>query len=110
MQHFPDDTVLVARYESDRVYSLCYYDRGQKYYYMKRFTAEMSDKIQDFLDADADFICVTDRAGAKLEITYKGGARLAARGCDRRRRVRGRQEPPRQGQTPDDLRRGPACG
>ena len=72
MQHFPDDTVLVARYESDRVYSLCYYDRGQKYYYMKRFTAEMSDKIQDFLDADADFICVTDRAGAKLEITYKG--------------------------------------
>ena len=39
---------------------------------MKRFTAEMSDKIQDFLDADADFICVTDRAGAKLEITYKG--------------------------------------
>ena len=35
----------------------CYYDRGQKYYYMKRFTAEMSDKIQDFLDADADFIC-----------------------------------------------------
>jgi OOP family OmpA-OmpF porin len=32
----------------------------------------MSDKIQDFLDADADFICVTDRAGAKLEITYKG--------------------------------------
>ena len=72
MQHFPDDTVLVARYESDRVYSLCYYDRGQKYYYMKRFTAEMSDKIQDFLDADADFICVTDRAGAQLEITYKG--------------------------------------
>lgn len=72
MQHFPDDTVRVARYESDRVYSLCYYDRDQQYYYMKRFTAEMSDKTQDFLDADADFICVTDRAGAQLEITYKG--------------------------------------
>ena len=72
MQHFPDDTVRVARYESDRVYSLCYYDRDQQYYYMKRFTAEMSDKTQDFLDADADFICVTDCAGAQLEITYKG--------------------------------------
>jgi len=72
MQHFPDDTVRVERYESDRVYSLCYYDRDQQYYYMKRFTAEMSDKIQDFLDADADFVCVTDRAGAQLEITYKG--------------------------------------
>ncbi len=62
----------MARYEPDRVYSLCYYDRDQRYYYMKRFTAEMSDKMQDFLDADADFVCVTDRAGAKLEITYKG--------------------------------------
>ena len=72
MQHFPDDTLRVARYESDRIYSLCYYDRDQQYYYMKRFTAEMSDKTQDFLDADADFVCVTDRAGAKLEITYKG--------------------------------------
>ena len=71
-QHFPDETVRVARYEPDRVYSLCYYDRDQRYYYMKRFMAEMSDKMQDFLDADADFVCVTDRAGAKLEITYKG--------------------------------------
>ena len=71
-QHFPDETVRVSRYEADRIYSVCYYDRSQQYYYMKRFTAEMSDKIQDFLDADADFICVTDRAGAKLEITYKG--------------------------------------
>ena len=71
-QHFPDDTVRVSRYEPDRVYSLCYYDRDQRYYYMKRFTAEMSDKMQDFLDADADFVCVTDRGGAQLEITYKG--------------------------------------
>ncbi|WP_302385635.1 DNA gyrase/topoisomerase IV subunit A [uncultured Alistipes sp.] len=71
-QHFPDETVRVDRYDPDRIYSLCYYDRGQRYYYMKRFTAETSDRLQAFLDEDADFVCVTDCRGAQLEIAYKG--------------------------------------
>ncbi|MEG0789279.1 MAG: DNA gyrase/topoisomerase IV subunit A [Alistipes sp.] len=73
-QHFPDDTLRVEKYKSDKVYSLCYYDREQKYCYMKRFTAEMSDKMQFFLDEEgqSDFLCMTDKAGAKLQITYTG--------------------------------------
>ena len=73
-QHFPDDTVRVNRYEPDRVYSVCYFDREQGYYYMKRFSAELTDKMQYFLDEEgqADLVCVTDVAGASLEITYKG--------------------------------------
>ena len=80
-QHFPDDTTYVGRYSPDRVYSLCYYDQGQQYYYMKRFTAELSDKMQDFLDPEDRFVCVTERAGATLEITYKGAH--ASRPADR---------------------------
>ncbi|MDE7123697.1 MAG: DNA gyrase/topoisomerase IV subunit A, partial [Alistipes sp.] len=74
MQHFPDDTVRVDRYVPGRVYSLCYYDREQRYYYMKRFAAEQTDKLQSFLDEEgqADLVCITDCGGAKLEITYKG--------------------------------------
>ena len=73
-QHFPDDTVSVSRYRADRIYSVCYYDREQHYYYMKRFAAELSDRMQFFLDeqGQADFVCLTGRTGAKLEITYKG--------------------------------------
>ena len=73
-QHFPDDTVLVQKYEADKVYSLCYFDPEQGYYYMKRFALELSDKMQFFLEegSGCDFICVTDKAGAKLQITYKG--------------------------------------
>ena len=73
-QHFPDDTVLVQKFEADKVYSLCYFDGTQGYYYMKRFALELSDKMQFFLDEDGScrFICVTDKAGAKLQITYKG--------------------------------------
>ena len=36
-QHFPDDTVLVERYRPERVYAVCYFDREQNYYYLKRF-------------------------------------------------------------------------
>lgn len=80
-QHFPDETILVGRYEPNRVYSLCYYDRGQRYYYLKRFMAEQSDKMQDFLDPDCDFVCITGCGGAQLEITYKGAH--AGRPADR---------------------------
>lgn len=81
-QHFPDDTIHVGRYETGRVYSICYFDREQNYYYMKRFTAEQTDKMQSFLDEEgqSDFICLTDRRGAQLEITYKGAQ--AARPAD----------------------------
>ncbi len=74
MQHFPDDTVHVDRYLPERVYSLCYYDREQRYYYMKRFTAEQSDRMQSFLDEEggAELVCITGCTGARLEITYKG--------------------------------------
>ncbi|MEG2060461.1 MAG: DNA gyrase/topoisomerase IV subunit A [Alistipes sp.] len=81
-QHFPDDTIRVSRYEPNRVYSVCYYDREQRFYYMKRFTAEMGDKMQFYLDEQGqnDFVCLTDRLGAKLEMTYKGA--YAARPSD----------------------------
>lgn len=81
-QHFPDDTIHVGRYETGRVYSICYFDREQHYYYLKRFTAEQTDKMQSFLDEDgqSDFVCLTDRRGAQLEITYKGAQ--AARPAD----------------------------
>lgn len=73
-QHFPDDTVLVERYRPERVYAVCYFDREQNYYYLKRFTVESGDKTQFFLDEEgtSDFVCRTGRSGAQLEVTYAG--------------------------------------
>ena len=73
-QHFPDDTVRVERYEAGRVYNLCYFDKEQGYYYMKRFQLEQTDKAQYFLDEDgsARFECISGVNGAQLQITYKG--------------------------------------
>jgi topoisomerase-4 subunit A len=73
-QHFPDDTIKVERYVAGKVYSLCYFDREQNYYYMKRFQLEPTEKVLSFLDGEslADFVCMTGVAGATLVVTYKG--------------------------------------
>ena len=73
-QHFPDDTIRVERFVADRVYALCYYDGEQKYYYMKRFQLEASDKTQYFLDEGAPmtFVAMTYRKGATLEVVFGG--------------------------------------
>ncbi len=73
-QHFPDETICVERYVAGKVYSLCYFDREQNYYYIKRFQLEPTEKMLLFLEGEnaADFVCMTGVAGAKLEVTYKG--------------------------------------
>ena len=73
-QHFPDDTVRVERYVAGKVYSLCYFDKEQNYYYMKRFPLEMSEKMLSFLEDEAtmSFVAITDKPGATLVVTYKG--------------------------------------
>ncbi len=48
--HFPEDTVRVEKYDGGRVYSVVYFDGEQNYYYVKRFAAEPSDKMQHFVD------------------------------------------------------------
>ena len=81
-QHFPDETIRVEKFVPGRIYSLCYYDREQSYYYMKRFQLEASEKMQSFLEdeASADFVCITGVEGATLVVTYKGAH--AARPAD----------------------------
>ncbi len=73
-QHFPDEITHVERYVPDCVYSLCYFDKEQGYFYMKRFMLEASDRMQNFLDDDGNdtFVCITSCAGTTLHITYKG--------------------------------------
>nr|MBE6191391.1 DNA gyrase/topoisomerase IV subunit A [Rikenellaceae bacterium] len=71
-QHFPDDTIYVSRFRPETVYSLCYFDNEQNYYYLKRFSIRLTEKLQPFLDETSKFIAVTERMGASVELTYKG--------------------------------------
>jgi topoisomerase-4 subunit A len=65
---------MVEKYNSARIYNLCYFDREQGYYYMKRFQLDMTDRLLPFLDEEgnADFVAICSRNGSTLRITYKG--------------------------------------
>ncbi len=72
--HFPEDWMLVEKYDSDTVYSVIYWDDIQKYYYLKRFSAEASDKMQAFVDEEAQgskMICLSDHPAPQIEVTFK---------------------------------------
>ena len=73
-QHFPDETIRVERYVSGTVYSVCYFDKEQNYYYMKRFQLEVSEKMQSFLDDEnmMEFVAITSVEGATLKVEYTG--------------------------------------
>jgi len=73
-QHFPDDTIKVEKYKPGVVYSLCYYDRDSGFYYMKRFSAELSDKMQLYFEEGKPLklVCLSNKPGVKLIINYDG--------------------------------------
>ena len=73
-QHFPDETIRVERYVPGTVYSVCYFDKEQNYYYMKRFQLEVSEKMQSFLDDEnmMEFVAITSVEGATLKVEYTG--------------------------------------
>ena len=73
-QHFPDETIRVERYVPGTVYSVCYFDKEQNYYYMKRFQLEVSEKMQSYLDDEGtmEFVAITSAEGATLKVEYTG--------------------------------------
>ncbi len=72
--HFPEDWLVVEKYDPEKVFSVAYWDATQKYYYLKRFMAEQGDKIQQFVDEDnpaSRMVCISGHPAPLLEVTYK---------------------------------------
>ena len=72
--HFPEETIRVEKYDSGRIYSVAYFDGEQGYYYVKRFTAEQSDKMQVFADdtAGSRLVAVSGDRYPQLLVSYGG--------------------------------------
>jgi topoisomerase-4 subunit A len=70
--HFPEDTVRVEKYRSDVVYTVAYFDDGQRYFYVKRFPALASEKAQEYLESDCRLVGMSDAEHPQLEVSYKG--------------------------------------
>jgi topoisomerase-4 subunit A len=72
--HFEDNILLIEKYKPGKVYSAVYWDAEQKFYYLKRFVIEESEKLQCFINEDADskLISLTEVEYPRFEIHFGG--------------------------------------
>ncbi|MBQ1964790.1 MAG: DNA gyrase/topoisomerase IV subunit A, partial [Tidjanibacter sp.] len=73
--HFPDETTRVEKYDSAKVYSVIYWDDAARFYYVKRFMAEATDKMLYFVDEEnpkSKAIAISDEPRPAMEVIYGG--------------------------------------
>lgn len=72
--HFEDNILLIEKYKPERVYSVVYWDAEQKFYYVKRFMLEESEKAQCFINEDPEskLLSITEVEYPRFEIHFGG--------------------------------------
>jgi topoisomerase IV subunit A len=72
--HFEDNILIIEKFRSGKVYSVIYWDAEQKFYYVKRFTIEESEKPQCFINEDPEskLISITEVEYPRFEIHFGG--------------------------------------
>jgi topoisomerase-4 subunit A len=72
--HFEDNILIIEKFREGKVYSAVYWDAEQKFYYVKRFTIEESEKPQCFINEDSEskLISITEVEYPRFEIHFGG--------------------------------------
>ena len=72
--HFEDNILIIEKYRPGIVYSAIYWDAEQKFYYVKRFTIEESEKPLCFINEDPEskLISLTEVEYPRFEIIFGG--------------------------------------
>jgi len=72
--HFEDNILIIEKFRPGKVYSVIYWDAEQKYYYIKRFIIEESEKPQCFINEDPEskLISLTEVEYPRFEIHFGG--------------------------------------
>jgi topoisomerase IV subunit A len=72
--HFEDDLLMLHKFTPGKVYSAVYYDGRHKYYYVKRFAPEPSEKPAPFIDehSKSQLILLSEHYHPRVEIRFGG--------------------------------------
>ena len=72
--HFEENILIIEKFRPGKVYSAIYWDAEQKFYYVKRFTIEESEKAQCFINENAEskLISLTEVEYPRFEIYFGG--------------------------------------
>ena len=72
--HYEKDILVIEKFDSNKVWSVALYDAEQKFYYLKRFQFEASQKKQNFLgdNAESRLMLMTDVDYPRVEVVFGG--------------------------------------
>ena len=72
--HYEDNILIIEKFKPGKVYSVIYWDAEQKFYYVKRFVIEESEKPQCFINEDPEskLISLTEVEYPRFEIRFGG--------------------------------------
>ena len=72
--HFPEDMTTLQKYDSEKVYSVIYYDAVQRYFYLKRFKVENDVKQQQYVDiSDGSYVVgISEDECPQLSVAFGG--------------------------------------
>jgi len=72
--HFEENILVIEKYRPGKVYSAVYWDAEQKFYYVKRFMIEESEKPLCFIDEhpESRLISITEVEYPRFEIHFGG--------------------------------------
>jgi topoisomerase IV subunit A len=72
--HFEDNILIIEKFREGKVYSAVYWDAEQKFYYVKRFIVEESEKAQCFINEDPEskLVSLTEVEYPRFEIEFGG--------------------------------------
>lgn len=72
--YFPEDLLSIQKYDADTVYSALLFDASQGFFYLKRFKAEDTDKLQAFIDPSAGsyLVAMSEDDYPRVELVFGG--------------------------------------
>ncbi len=72
--HFEDNILVIEKFRPEKVYSVIYWDADQKFYYVKRFIIEESEKPQCFINENPEskLVSMTEVEYPRFEIHFGG--------------------------------------
>jgi topoisomerase IV subunit A len=72
--HFETDMILIEIFDPNKIYTVVYFDKEQKFHYIKRFTAENAEKLLPYLpeDSECEFIHLSNEYYPLLKVEFGG--------------------------------------
>ena len=72
--HYDKDIIAIEKFDANKVWTVALYDAEQKFYYLKRFQLEPSQKPQNLLgdNSDSRLIVMSDVDFPRLEVMFGG--------------------------------------